>query len=104
MECLRKVGRKWASRKAAKEEKVEEDEAAKAIVDVAFRVHSTLGPGLLEAVYAVILAHELRDAGFEVARQVPIPIIYKGMKFEEGLRADLIVAQSVIVELSRPNA
>ena len=76
-----------------------ENEVAKSIVDAAFQVHIALGPGRLETVYEVVLAHELRSSGFEVVRQVPIPIIYKGLKFEEGFRADLIVAQSVIVEL-----
>ena len=76
-----------------------ENEVARVVVDTAFQVHSALGPGLLETVYEVVLAHELRGVGFEVARQVPIPIVYKGMKFDEGFRADLIVAQKVIVEL-----
>ena len=76
-----------------------ENEVAKSVVDAAFQVHTALGSGLLETVYEVILAHELRSMGFEVARQVPISIVYKGLKFEEGFRADLIVAESVILEL-----
>jgi GxxExxY protein len=69
------------------------------ILDSAFRVHSGLGPGLSEHVYEVVLAHELRKQKLKFARQVPIPIVYDGIEFEEGYRADLIVEGSVIVEL-----
>jgi len=69
------------------------------ILDSAFRVHSALGPGLFEHVYEVILAYELRKQNLEVARQVPIPIIYNGLEFEEGYRADLVVERSIIVEV-----
>ena len=68
-------------------------------MDSAFRVHSGLGPGRLEHVYEVALAHELRKQKLKVARQVPIPIVYDGIEFEEGYRADLIVEGSIIVEL-----
>ncbi len=73
---------------------MDENSVAKVIVDAAYGVHSTLGPGLLESVYEVVLAHELRKRGLEVARQVPIPIIYDGLKFDEGFRADLVVERS----------
>ena len=76
-----------------------ENLVAKAVVDTAFRVHTALRPGMLESVYEVVLAHELREQGFEVERQVPLPIIYKGLTFQEGFRADLIVDKAVIVEL-----
>ena len=72
---------------------------SKVILDSAFRVHSALGPGLFEHVYEVILAHELRKRHLELARRVPIPIVYDGIEFEEGYRADLIVERSIIVEL-----
>jgi len=72
---------------------------SKIILDSAFRVHSGLGPGLLEHVYEVVLAHELWKQKLKVARQVPIPIVYDGIEFEEGYRADLIVEGSIIVEL-----
>ncbi|MBV9658124.1 MAG: GxxExxY protein [Verrucomicrobia bacterium] len=78
---------------------MDENDVAKTIVDVAYHVHSALGPGLLETVYEVVLAHELRKRGLEVARQVPIPIVYDGLKFDEGFRADLVVGNLVIVEL-----
>lgn len=75
-----------------------EEEIGRAIVNAAFRVHSELGPGLLEKVYEVCLAHELRKAGYGVVRQVEIPIQYDGIKFEEGLRLDLLIENKVIVE------
>ena len=71
----------------------------KAIVNAAFKVHRELGPGLLEKVYEICLAHELKKAGFEVKRQLDIPIVYDGMVFEEGLRLDLLVEEKVIVEV-----
>ena len=76
-----------------------ENEIAAQIVDAAFKIHTKLGPGLLESVYEVILAHELQKRGLQVKRQVPIPIIYDEIRFDEGFRADLIVEDKVIVEL-----
>ena len=76
-----------------------ENEIAKIIVDSAYHIHSKLGPGLLETVYEVILAHALQKHGLKTERQVPIPIQFDGIKFDEGFRADLIVENSVIVEL-----
>ena len=69
------------------------------ILDAAVHVHRQLGPGLLESVYEAILAKEIQKRGLKVQRQVPIPIEFDGMKFEEGFRADLIVDDKVIVEL-----
>ncbi len=76
-----------------------ENEIARDVVDAAFQIHKRLGPGLLESVYEVILAHELKKRGLSVARQAAIPITYEGIKFEEGFRADLIVEDKLIVEL-----
>ena len=76
-----------------------ENKIAKEIVDAAFKVHTTLGPGLFETVYEVILMHELRKRELVVDRQVAVPIVYDGIKFEEGFRADLIVEEKVIIEL-----
>ena len=76
-----------------------ENETAKEIVDAAYHVHRKLGPGLLESVYEVILAHELKKRGLRVERQVPVAIVFDGIKFDEGFRADLIVEGKVIVEL-----
>jgi GxxExxY protein len=76
-----------------------ENQLSKIILDAAFTVHSKTGPGLLETVYEVVLAHELRKQGLEVQRQVPIRIRYDELVFDEGFRADLLVQDKVIVEL-----
>ena len=81
-----------------------ENEIAKRILDGAFLVHTKLGPGLLESVYEVVLAHELRKTGLLVERQKPMPITYDGILFEEGYRADLLVESKVIVELKSVSA
>ena len=62
-------------------------------------IHQELGPGLLEKVYEVCLSHEIRNLGFDVRRQIDIPIKYDGIVFNEGLRLDLLVAEKVIVEI-----
>ena len=84
-------------RKDAK--KMTENEIAKIIVDTAFHIHKSLEPGLLESVYEVVLAHGLEKAGLRVKRQVPVPIVFDGIRFDEGFKADLIVEDKVIVEL-----
>lgn len=76
-----------------------ENQLSKVILDAAFRVHTKTGPGLLETVYEVLLAHELRKQGLQVQRQVPIRIRYDELVFDEGFRADLLVEDKVIVEL-----
>lgn len=76
-----------------------ENEIAKQVVDACYKVHTILGPGLLEFVYEVALSHELCNRGLKVEREVPVPIIYEGLCFEEGFRADLIVQDKVILEL-----
>lgn len=76
-----------------------ENEISKEIVDAVIRIHKALGPGLLETVYEVILAHELRKRGLKVDRQVAISIRWEGMQFQEGFRADLLVEDKVIVEI-----
>jgi len=69
------------------------------IVDAAIAVHSELGPGLLESVYEIVLAHELKGRGLQVQRQVVVPIEYRGLRFEEGYRLDLLVENLVIIEI-----
>jgi GxxExxY protein len=76
-----------------------ENEIGTSIVDSAVRLHQDLGPGLLELVYEVILASKLHKRGLAVERQVAIAIEYEGIRFDEGFRADLIVAGKVIVEI-----
>lgn len=82
-----------------KELSLQEEDIGKAIVYAAYQIHKALGPGLLEKVYEVCMAHELRKMGFEVKRQVDIPIVYDGIQFDEGLRLDLLVNDLVIIEL-----
>ena len=77
----------------------ETDETAKAIVDCAFKVHSTLGPGLLESVYEACLVYELEKRDLSVDRQVNVPVMYDGRRFNTGLRLDLLVDDCVVVEL-----
>jgi GxxExxY protein len=81
-----------------------ENEIAKEIVDCAFKVHTTLGPGLFESVYEVALAYELTQRGLQVERQVPIPVKYGPIMFDVGFRADLLVEKKVIVELKSAEA
>jgi GxxExxY protein len=78
---------------------VTENEIAKIIVDAAFKVHTTLGPGLFESVYETVLAYELEKRGLRVKRQQPVRIVYDSLEFEEGFKADLMVEDKVIVEL-----
>jgi GxxExxY protein len=76
-----------------------EDEIGRLVIDVAVRIHRQVGPGLLETVYEIILAHELRRRGLQAERQIPIPVTYEDLKFDEGFRVDLIVENKVIIEL-----
>ena len=76
-----------------------ENEIAKVVVDAALKVHRALGPGLLESVYEIILAHELRSRGLKVQRQLSIPVRDENICFDEGFCADLVVEQKVIVEI-----
>jgi GxxExxY protein len=75
------------------------DAVARQIVDAAFAVHSTLGPGLLESVYETCLVHELTKRGLKVERQGTLPVVYDGVRIDAGLRLDLVIQDSVIVEL-----
>jgi GxxExxY protein len=76
-----------------------ENEIGKVILDSAIAVHKELGPGLLESVYEIVLAYELQQRGLHVNRQVPIPIRYKDMIFNEAFRGDLVIEEKVILEL-----
>ncbi len=76
-----------------------ENAVAKEIVDVAYRVHTSLGPGLFESIYEAVLASELEKRGLRVVRQQPIPVVYEGTRFEMGFRADLVVEDKGIVEI-----
>jgi GxxExxY protein len=76
-----------------------DDKLCTMILASAFRVHSRLGPGLLESIYERVLAYELTKKGLSVEVQKPIPIIYDTLVFEAGYRADLIVENTVLLEL-----
>lgn len=69
------------------------------IVDAAYNVHKYLGPGLLESVYEICLAYELRERGHVVKTEVAVPVIYKGIKLESSLRLDMLIDNCVIIEV-----
>jgi GxxExxY protein len=70
---------------------VTENEIARQVVDAAYKIHATLGPGLLESAYEAMLAYELEQRGLRVACQSPVPLICEGVHLEVGYRADMIV-------------
>lgn len=72
---------------------------AREIVDAAYVVYMALGPGLLESVYEICLAHELKKRGLRVQRQVDLPVVYDGIRFDVGYRVDLVVEDLVFVEI-----
>ena len=76
-----------------------EEKIATKIVDAAFVVHKNLGPGLLERIYEICFCHELTKRGLQYQRQVDVPIIYDNIKFDEGIRLDVLVEQSVVCEI-----
>ncbi len=76
-----------------------ENQIAREVVDAAYKIHTTLGPGLLESVYEQVLSYELTKRGMNHVRQKPIPIVYETEKFDEGFRADVVVEEKVIIEL-----
>jgi len=76
-----------------------ENEIARIVVDVCYQIHRKLGPGLLESVYVVLLLHELRKRGLQVEREVPIPILWDGIRIDVAFRADLIVNGKLIIEV-----
>ncbi len=75
------------------------DRATGQVVDAAIRVHSALGPGLLESAYAACLAHEPRMRRMSVQTQLPLPVVYRGIRLEIGYRIDLLVGGAVIVDV-----
>jgi GxxExxY protein len=78
---------------------VNENAVAQQIVDAAYRVHTALGPGLLESVYQAALAYELEKRKLRVARQQAIPVVYEAVRIDAGFHADLVVEDAVIVEI-----
>jgi len=76
-----------------------ENDLSGIIVDIAYQVHVGLGPGLFVSVYEEVLAYEFEQAGLEFKRQPAIPVIWKGIRMDQGFRADLIVENKVIIEI-----
>jgi GxxExxY protein len=76
-----------------------ENAIATEIVDAAFRIHLKLGPGLLESVYATVLAYELGRRGLRTVSQLAVPVVYENVRIDAGFRADLVVEEKVIVEI-----
>ena len=75
------------------------DLIAKDVVDAAYKIHTKLGPGMLESAYEACLAYELTKRGYQIERQKPQPVIYDGLEIEVGYRLDVLVNGEVIVEL-----
>src|SRR3954452_12168378 len=75
------------------------ERVAKEIVDAAFKIHSKLGPGLLELAYLVVMEYELTKRGLRVQKEVPVPVVYEDVRLDAGYRLDLLVEGCVIVEL-----
>ena len=78
---------------------LDENQISKNIVDCCYKIHTTLGPGLLESVYLEILIYKLNKAGLKCEKEVGIPVHYEEVKLDLGFRADLIVENLVIIEL-----
>lgn len=78
---------------------MDENELSYKIIGIALKMHTTLGPGLLESVYETALAHDLAESGLNVKRQNAIPFVYKDIKMEAGFRIDLLVNDKVIIEV-----
>ena len=76
-----------------------ENEVGSKIINACYKIHSKLGPGLLESVYETCLAYELRKIGYDVISQMPLPVVYDGIQIDNGYRLDLLVEKVVIVEL-----
>jgi GxxExxY protein len=76
-----------------------ENEISYKIIGAAMEIHKVLGPGLLESVYEAALAYDLKEAGFEINTQVPMPLIYKEVRQDVGYRLDMLVENKVIVEI-----
>jgi GxxExxY protein len=79
-------------------------EISHAIISAAMKVHSELGPGLLESAYTACLQFQLREAGLECVTQLALPVVYRGVKLDAGYRIDLLVEDLVLVEIKSVDA
>lgn len=75
------------------------EQLAKIAVDCGYRLHRDVGPGLLESVYEILLGEYLREAGVAFARQIPVPVTFKGVAIDNAFRADIIIEGSLLLEL-----
>ena len=91
--------KKHLTAEGAEDAELRPDALTNRIIGAAIEVHRHLGPGLLESAYEVCLVHELMAAGLHVERQVPLPVVYKGVSLECGYRMDLVVERQVVCEL-----
>lgn len=89
---------------AARSHSYRVNEITGAVVNSAMKVHTVLGPGLLESAYQACLAHEIRSRGLEVATEIPLPVVYQGQKLDVGYRIDLVVERRVVVEVKAVDA
>jgi GxxExxY protein len=78
---------------------MEKEKIFKLLLDCSFRIHTALGPGLLESAYEECLLYELRNLGLTVRKQVPMPLVYKDIKLDAGYRVDLLLEECIIVEI-----
>lgn len=76
-----------------------ENEISKIIVNACYKIHTTLGPGLLESVYEEVLSFELKKSDLDIKRQCGIPVVYETQKLDLGFMADLIIEDKVIIEI-----
>ena len=83
---------------------MQSNEITHEILESAYKIHTVLGPGLLESVYKKCLAYELKKKGFEVQEEYPVPVVYEEVKLECGYRMDLLVNNTVVVELKTVDA
>ena len=81
-----------------------ENHLSRIIVDSAFKIHTSLGPGLLESVYQAVLSHELKLRGLSITTQQAIPVIYEGVQLEVGFRSDIVVNGKVVIEVKSVDA
>ena len=105
--CVKKLNHrahKESTEKKKKEKKMKENDISGKIIGCAIEVHKALGPGLLESAYEECLYYELLMAGLKVEKQKPLPVVYKEVKLDAGYRIDLLVENSVVVELKSVDA
>jgi len=81
-----------------------ENEISKIILDCAFKVHTALGPGLLESTYRECLAYELNKSGLKIEKEKPMPLVYEEVQLDCGYRIDLLVENKVVIELKTVEA